>query len=415
MKTTQIDYARDGILTHEMKQIMETENIDENILLSRVAEGSLVIMTRKSYSPIAIGKSSSTKVNVNLGTSAAKIDPDAEIEKVKVAEKYGADTITDLSMGGEIKSIRASILKNCSLPITTVPIYQAIVECGMKDITEDDLLSYLRAHVDAGMSSVVLHCVDKTTLEKLKGGGRIMGMVSKGGSLTSVYMLTNGCENPFIKNFEEIIEILRKKDVVLSLGNTMRSGCVHDFRDSAQMMEIETNVRLANRANEEGVQVIIEGMGGHIQAADIPTQVELYKSRSSSPLFVAGPLPTDIALGYDHIAGAIGASIASGAGADYLCYITPAEHLSLPSSQQVREGLIAFKIAAHIGDSVKYGVNCRDLLLAKKRAQIDWKGQIDLALDPDKPKEMCPTIGPCSMCGEYCAIKIMGDYSQRTG
>ena len=171
MKTTQIDYARDGILTHEMKQIMETENIDENILLSRVAEGSLVIMTRKSYSPIAIGKSSSTKVNVNLGTSAAKIDPDAEIEKVKVAEKYGADTITDLSMGGEIKSIRASILKNCSLPITTVPIYQAIVECGMKDITEDDLLSYLRAHVDAGMSSVVLHCVDKSDPRKTEGGG----------------------------------------------------------------------------------------------------------------------------------------------------------------------------------------------------------------------------------------------------
>ena len=169
MKTTQIDYARDGILTHEIKQVMENENIDEDILLSRVAEGSLVIMTRKSYSPIAIGKSSSTKVNVNLGTSAAKIDPDAEIETVKVAEKYGADTITDLSMGGEIKSIRASILKNCSLPITTVPIYQAIVECGMKDITEDDLLSYLRAHVDEGMSSVVLHCVDKTTLEKLKG------------------------------------------------------------------------------------------------------------------------------------------------------------------------------------------------------------------------------------------------------
>ena len=414
MKHTQIDYARDEILTPEMKQIMENENIDENILLSSVAEGSLVIMTRKSCPPIAIGKGSSTKVNVNLGTSAAKINPDVEIEKVKIAEKYGADTITDLSMGGDIKSIRASILKNCRLPITTVPIYQTIVECGMKDVIEDDILSYIRAHVDEGMSSVVLHCMDKATLEKLKGAGRIMGMVSKGGSLTSVYMLTNDCENPFIENFDEVIEILRKRDVILSLGNTMRSGCIHDLRDSAQITEIETNIQLANRANEEGVQVIIEGMGGHIQAADIPAQIKLYKSRSSFPLFVAGPLPTDIALGYDHIAGAVGASMASGAGADYLCYITPAEHLSLPSPQQVREGLIAFKIAAHIGDSMKYGINNRDLMLAKKRAQIDWKGQMELALDSDKPREIGPTTGPCSMCGEYCAIKIMGDYSQRT-
>src|SRR5208283_2876444 len=186
MKHTQIDYARDEILTPEMKQIMENENIDENILLSNVAEGSLVIMTRKSCPPITIGKGSSTKVNVNLGTSAAKINPDVEIEKVKIAEKYGADTITDLSMGGDIKSIRASILKNCRLPITTVPIYQTIVECGMKDVIEDDILSYIRAHVDEGMSSVVLHCIDKATLKKLKGAGRIMGMVSKGGSLTSV-------------------------------------------------------------------------------------------------------------------------------------------------------------------------------------------------------------------------------------
>ena len=410
MRLTQIDYARDERLTPEMKQTMEKENIDEDTLLSSVAEGSLVIMTRNGCPPVAIGKGSSTKVNVNLGTSAARIDPDVEIEKVKIAEKYGADTITDLSMGGDIRAIRASVLKNSELPITTVPIYQTIVECGMKDVVEDDIFSYLRAHVDEGMSSMVLHCVDKTTLEKLKGMGRVMGMVSKGGSLTSVYMLTNGCENPFIENFDEVIEILRKRDVILSLGNTMRSGCIHDLRDSAQMMEIETNVRLANKANEEGVQVIIEGMGGHIQAADIPAQVKLYKSRSSFPLFVAGPLPTDIALGYDHIAGAVGASMASGAGADYLCYITPAEHLSLPNPEQVREGLIAFRIAAHIGDSMKYGMNNRDLLLAQKRAHLDWNGQMELALDSDRPRDMCPITGPCSMCGEYCAIKIMGDY-----
>lgn len=410
MRHTQIDCARDGRLTLEMQQTMERENIDEDTLLSCVAEGSLVIMTREGCPPIAIGRGASTKVNVNLGTSAARVDPDAELEKVRIAEKYGADTITDLSMGGDIRAIRASVFENSRLPITTVPIYQTVVECGMKDLTEGDILSYLKTHVDEGVSSVVLHCVEKATLEKLKGVGRVMGMVSKGGSLTSIYMLTNGCENPFIEHFDYVIELLRKKDVVLSLGNTMRSGCIHDYRDKAHLMEIDTNVRLAKRANEEGVQVIIEGMGGHIQAAEIPGQVNLYKSRSAFPLFVAGPLPTDVALGYDHIAGAVGASMASGAGADYLCYITPAEHLSLPNPEQVREGLIAFRIAAHIGDSMKYGLSERDLLLAQKRAHFDWGGQIKLALDPDRPRDMCPMTGPCSMCGEYCAIKIMGDY-----
>ncbi|AKB80349.1 Thiamin biosynthesis protein ThiC [Methanosarcina horonobensis HB-1 = JCM 15518] len=410
MRHTQIDYARSRRLTPEMKQIIEIENIDEDILLSRVAEGSLVIMTRKGCPPVAIGKGASTKVNVNLGTSTAKINVDAEIEKVKIADKYGADTITDLSMGGDIRTIRERVLENSKLPITTVPIYQTTMECGMKEVTADDILSYIKAHVDEGVSSVVLHCVDKETLKKLKGMGRVMGMVSKGGSLTSVYMLTNGCENPFIEYFDEIVDILRKKDVVLSLGNTMRSGCIHDLRDGAQMMEVDTNVKLANKANEEGVQVIIEGMGGHIQAADIPAHVKLYKSKSNFPLFVAGPLPTDIAVGYDHIAGAVGASMASGAGADYLCYITPAEHLSLPSPEQVREGLVAFKIAAHIGDSIKYGMSNKDLLLAQKRARFDWEGQMELALDSDRPKDMCPRTGPCSMCGEYCAIKIMRDY-----
>lgn len=410
MRNTQIDHARNRRLTPEMKQIIAKENIDEDVLLSRVAEGSLVIMTRKGCPPVAIGKGVSTKVNVNLGTSTAKIDMNAEIEKVRIADKYGADTITDLSMGGDIRAIRTLVLENSKLPITTVPIYQTVVECGMKKVTTDDIFSYLKAHVDEGVSSVVLHCVDKATLDKLKGAGRVMGMVSKGGSLTGVYMLINGCENPFIENFDEVIDILRKRDVVLSLGNTMRSGCIHDLRDSAQMMEIKNNVQLANRANEKGVQVIIEGMGGHIQAADIPAHVKLYKSKSNFPLFVAGPLPTDIALGYDHIAGAVGASMASGAGADYLCYITPAEHLSLPSPEQVREGLVAFKIAAHIGDSMKYGMSNRDLLLAQKRARFDWEGQMELALDSDRPKDMCPITGPCSMCGEYCAIKIMRDY-----
>ncbi|MDW7733069.1 MAG: phosphomethylpyrimidine synthase ThiC [Methanolobus sp.] len=410
MIKTQIDHAKSGTLTPEMLEVARAEGIEKELVLERVANGSLVIMTRKGCPPVAIGKGASTKINVNLGTSSASIDPDAEIEKVKIAQKYGAATITDLSMGGDISAIRKMVFDNTELPVTTVPIYQTIVECGMDNVTFDDILSYLKKHIDEGVSSVLLHCVERKMLEKLKGSGRVMGMVSKGGSFTSSFMLLNDCENPFIEHFDEIMQILRKNNVVLSLGNTMRSGCVHDLKDSAQMMEIETNAALAKKANEMGVQVIINGMGGHIRASEIPASVGLYKEKADFPLFVAGPLPTDIAVGYDHIAGAVGASMASGAGADYLCYITPAEHLSLPNPQQVREGLIAFRIAAHIGDSMKYGLSDNDLMLARKRAIFDWRGQAEVAIDPDRPARMCPDEGPCSMCGDYCAIKIMKNY-----
>ncbi|MFP4654158.1 MAG: phosphomethylpyrimidine synthase ThiC [Methanohalobium sp.] len=410
MDTTQIDYARNGVLTPEMQQVAETVYIDEDTILSDVANGSLVIMTRNKSQPVAISKGATTKINVNLGTSSANIDPGSEIEKVTVAEKHGADTITDLSMGGDISGIRKSVFENTSLPVTTVPIYQSTVEYGMKNVTEDDILSTLKNHIYEGVSSVVLHCVDSYTLEKLKGSKRVMGMVAKGGSFTSVFMLTNECENPFIQHFDEILEMLRKNDVVLSLGNTMRSGCIHDLSDGAQKVEIETNVNLANRANKKGVQVIVEGVGGHVQANDISDSIRFYKSMSKYPLFVAGPLPTDVGLGYDHIAGSVGASMASGAGADYLCYITPSEHLALPTPEQVREGVVAFKIAAHIGDSIKYGISDRDLMLSMKRRKFDWNGQIEMAIDPDKPSEMCPIKGPCTMCGDYCAIKIMQNY-----
>jgi phosphomethylpyrimidine synthase len=411
MIKTQIDYAKDGTLTPEMLKVAKKEGMDEELVRERVANGSLVIMTRKGCPPIAIGKGASTKINVNLGTSSAAIDPESEMEKVKNAQKYGAATITDLSMGGDISAIRKMVFGNTELPVTTVPIYQTIVECGMDNVTFDDILSYLKKHVEEGVSSVLIHCVERRMLENLKGSGRVMGMVSKGGSFTSSFMLLNDCENPFIEHFDEIMQILRENDVVLSLGNTMRSGCVHDLKDSAQLMERETNAALAKRANDMGVQVIINGMGGHIQASEIPDSVRLYKEKADFPLFVAGPLPTDIAVGYDHIAGAVGASMASGAGADYLCYITPAEHISLPNPEQVKEGLITFKIAAHIGDSMKYGLSDSDLMLARKRATFDWKGQAELAIDPDRPAQMGPEDGgPCSMCGDYCAIKIMKSY-----
>jgi phosphomethylpyrimidine synthase len=236
-----------------------------------------------------------------------------------------------------------------------------------------------------------------------------MGVVSKGGSLTIAWMKLKGRENPFLTCLEEVLAIAKRHDIVLSLGNTMRSGCIHDAMDRAQKEEMLLNAELAKRAYEEGVQAVIEGIGGHVRADRIAATVKRYKKASRAPLFVAGPLPTDIAVGHDHIAGCVGASLAAGAGADYLCYITPAEHLGLPDPEQVKEGLIAFRIAAHIGDSVKFGPDGRDRILSERRADLDWEGQFRYALDGEKAREMAPSDGPCTMCGEFCAIKMMRD------
>jgi phosphomethylpyrimidine synthase len=239
---------------------------------------------------------------------------------------------------------------------------------------------------------------------------RILGMVSKGGSITSAFMLTNGCENPFVEHFDDVLSICRKHDIVLSLGNTARSGCIHDRRDMMQREESRWNAALAERAHDCGVQVIIEGCGGHVRADRIARYVRQYKRQSPFPLFVAGPLPTDIAAGYDHIAGCTGGSMASAAGADYLCYITPAEHLGLPGPEAVKEGLIAFRIAAHIGDLVKYGRDEKDKTIAIMRAALDRKGQIRCALDPARAQAFSDDGEECTMCGEFCAIKIMREF-----
>lgn len=403
---TQLEHARNGTITREMKAVAAAENIDVETLLEGISSGSIVIMSRGNSSA-GIGKGLSTKVNVNLGTSSLIIDPDEEIKKAKIAQMYGADTITDLSMGGNIPLIRKKILENTYLPVTTVPIYQNAAQQGLKNMDCDDIINNIKEQAREGISSFVLHCLDRRTLDILKDEKRIMGVVSKGGSITSSFMLIRDQENPFISNFDEILSIMQKYDIVLSLGNTMRSGCIHDKRDRVQIMEIERNAKLAVKANDAGVQAIIEGAGGHIYAGRIAEYIRFHKKISPHPLFVAGPLPTDIAVGYDHIAGSIGASIAAGAGADYLCYITPSEHLGLPGPEQVRDGLVAFKIAAHIGDSIKYGMSERDKNLAQRRARLDWDGQMNYAIDSKRARELAPVEGPCTMCGDFCAIKIM--------
>jgi phosphomethylpyrimidine synthase len=404
-----VDQAKEGTITHRIKRVAEAEGMDPQVLCRQIAEGSSVIMQRGDRLT-GIGRGLSTKVNVNLGTSTGKINVQEEVSKARIAEEFGADTISDLSMGGDINAIRKEIFSCTTLPINTVPVYQAVVENGLREMTADDILSMLEMQAEAGISSVVVHCVSRNMLAGFRKQKRILGMVSKGGSITSAFMLLNQCENPFVEQYDRVLSACRKHDIVLSLGNTARSGCIHDRRDPFQMAEVRQNIALAHRALDAGVQVIIEGAGGHVRSDRIPAYIRYYKKQSPFPLFVAGPLPTDIAIGYDHIAGACGGSMASGAGADYLCYITPAEHLGLPSPEAVKEGLIAFRIAAHIGDTVKYGRDAQDRKVALLRADLDREGQIRCAMDPRRARELSNGEKECTMCGEFCAIKIMRDF-----
>ncbi|MFZ0183045.1 MAG: phosphomethylpyrimidine synthase ThiC, partial [Methanoregula sp.] len=400
---------RTGIITPQVRLVAEKEGVNSATLCRQIADGSTVIMQRGDRL-VGIGRGLSTKINVNLGTSTGKVNVGDEIRKARIAEEFGADTISDLSMGGDIDAIREEICSVTTLPITTVPVYQAVVENGLKEMTSGDILTTLRKQAETGISSVVVHCVSREMLDGFRKKNRVLGMVSKGGSITSAFMLINQCENPFVEHFDEVLSICRKHDIVLSLGNTARSGCIHDRRDKMQVAEIRQNIVLAHRALARGVQVIIEGCGGHIRSDRILSYIKYQKRLSPFPLFVAGPLPTDIAIGYDHIAGACGGSAASAAGADYLCYITPAEHLGLPTPAAVKEGLIAFRIAAHIGDTVKYGRDAQDKTVAELRAALDREGQIRCSMDPGRARELSDGEAECTMCGEFCAIKIMREF-----
>jgi phosphomethylpyrimidine synthase len=392
-----------------MRDVARTEGIRPEELCERISQGSIVIMQR-GRRVTGIGRGLSTKVNVNLGTSSTKVCVEEEIQKARIAETFGADTISDLSMGGDINAIRKEIFLNTTLPITTVPVYQAVAEHGLKKMTADDIMATFRMQAEQGISSMVIHGVNREMLGELRRRKRLLGIVSKGGSITSAFMLMNQCENPFVEHFDDVLSICWRHGIVLSLGNTARSGCIHDRRDRMQLAEIRQNVQLAHQARSAGVQVIIEGAGGHIRSDRIAPMVKYYKKQSPFPLFVAGPLPTDVAVGYDHIAGAAGASAASAAGADYLCYITPAEHLGLPSPDAVKEGLIAFRIAAHIGDTVKFGREAEDTKVAQLRAALDQEEQISCSMDPQRARELSDGGAECTMCGEFCAIRIMREF-----
>lgn len=421
---TQLEQARKSKITPEMEQVAKTEGITVHKLARRVANGHVVIpknLGGKSK-PLGIGKGLSTKVNANVGSSSELEDISWEVEKARIAVKYGSDTLMDLSTGPQFNEVRRAIMKEITVPIGTVPIYEASIGAlknkeAIINMDEDDMFRAIQNQAKEGVDFITVHCgVTRDTVEKVKNSDRIMGIVSRGGAFTAAWILKNQEENPLYKNYDYLLEIAREYDVTLSLGDGLRPGCTHDATDIPQISELLILGNLVERARESGVQVMVEGPG-HVPINQIKSNVQIQKRVcKGAPFYVLGPLVTDLAPGYDHITSAIGGAIAASAGADYLCYVTPAEHLSIPDKENVKEGVIASKIAAQAADLAK-GIDSaidNEIKMAHARKNFKWDLQFKLALDDEKPrtcweKKPSPKDDMCTMCGEFCAIKLVGD------
>ncbi len=418
---------REDAINKKVTPLFETcaknESVSTESLMEAVAKGVVAITKNKHHNfekIIGIGLGMSTKVNANIGSSKDFPELDGELQKLCIAVKAGTDTIMDLSMGGDLDALRRGILQNCPVPLGTVPIYQAVSEAVEKekkqivDVTVDQMFKTIEKQAQDGVDFMTIHCgITRSVVERLNKQPRIIGVVSRGGSFLLEWMSHHNKENPLYENFDDLLAILKEHEVTLSLGDGIRPGALADATDRNQIQELIYLGELTERAWDAGVQVIIEGPG-HMPMNQITANILLQKQLcKGAPFYVLGPLVTDIAPGYDHITGAIGGAIAAAAGADYLCYVTPAEHLKLPNPDDVREGVIASKIAAHAGDIAKGlpGAIDRDIAMAKCRNNLDWKGQIELSLDPEKARrfrhEGGSDKGPtCSMCGSYCAIQV---------
>ncbi len=415
--------AQKGVLTPEIESCAKQEKIAPEKLLKLVAEGKAVVPANRRANlsrPCAIGQGLRTKVNANIGTSRDLPDVEPELKKLEVALAAGADTIMDLSTGGPLDEIRRLIRERCPVPLGTVPIYQAAVEAveiqkkAIVEMTVDEMFRAVEKHAQDGVDFMTIHCgVTRTVLERFESRERILGVVSRGGSFLVEWMVYNNRENPFFERFDDLLAIAKEYEVTLSLGDGIRPGCIADATDGPQLQELIILGELTLRAWEAGVQVMIEGPG-HVPLDQVEVNVKLQKRLChGAPFYVLGPLVTDIAPGYDHIGCAIGGAIAAAAGADFLCYVTPAEHLRLPTVEDVREGVIAARIAGHAADIVKGvpGAYEQDLEMAKARARLDWEAQIKLSIDPEKARRYRLEGGvskgkACTMCGEYCAIKV---------
>jgi phosphomethylpyrimidine synthase len=423
---TQLKKARDGVLTPEVTYVAEKEKIDPSYLGEMVAQGRVVIPANRNHrnlKPCGIGEGLLIKVNSNIGTSSDHIDLEEEMSKLEVSIEAGADTVMDLSTGGDVDLIRRKIIGASKIPIGTVPIYQAVIEAiqesgGLIHLTIDRLFEVIERHLSDGVDFITVHCgLTLKGLEILKAQGRDLDIVSRGGSFLTTWMLYHEKENPLYEYYDRLLSIAKKYDVVLSLGDSLRPGCLADSTDRAQIHELMTLGHLTKLAWEEDVQVMIEGPG-HIPLHEIETNIKLEKSLcNNAPFYVLGPLVTDIAAGHDHIACAIGGAVAGWAGADFLCYVTPSEHLSLPSVDDVREGVIATKIAAHAADIARGNKLAWELdkKMGLARKGLDWEKQMDLALDRVMARKYRQSRPPaekdvCTMCGKFCAIKQVKEY-----
>lgn len=423
---TQMEYAREGIITEKMKIAAQEASLDPEILRQRIARGTAIVCHNNRHingKPLAVGEGIKTRVNANIGTSKDDTSIDNELEKAKVAVRAGADALMDLSTGGPIDEIRAAIIAETNICIGSVPLYQAACDTvtrqgkAIVDMTVEDIFAGIKKHLDDGVDFITVHCgVTRRTLEFMDKEGRLMDVVSRGGSFTCAWMTHNEAENPLYEYYDRLLELVKPYDATLSLGDGFRPGCIADATDRAQIHELIILGELTQRAWDQGIQVMIEGPG-HVPLNQIEANIKLQKRTChGAPFYVLGPLVTDIAPGYDHITSAIGGAIAASAGADFLCYVTPSEHLCLPTSQDVHEGVMATRLAAHAADIVKEipGAKERDIAISKARKSLDWPKQYELALDPDLARkrrgataEVADEHGACTMCGEFCAYKIM--------
>ncbi len=426
---TQIDFARAGQITPQMKEVAEREHRDPEYIRERVADGRIaipanIVHIKKGMRAFGVGEGLSTKVNVNLGISGDKADAAEEWKKVKIAEDFGADAIMDLSNSGKTRQFRQQLIDETPLMVGTVPMYDAIgyMEKPLVKLTKDDLFEVVRAHAEDGVDFMTIHCgINKSVTKTFKETGRLMNIVSRGGSLLFGWMEVTGNENPFYEYFDELLEICHEYDVTISLGDSCRPGCLYDSNDATETAEMIELGKLCKRAWAAGVQVMVEGPG-HMALDEIAANMKLQKRLChNAPFYVLGPLVTDIGVGYDHITAAIGAAISASSGADFLCYVTPAEHLCLPNAQDVLDGLMATKIAAHAADIAKKVPHARDMddKMGQARRKLDWDAMWKCALDPvtgKKRYEESPaaTEGTCTMCGKMCAVRTVNKVFEGT-
>jgi phosphomethylpyrimidine synthase len=424
--------ARDGKTTKEMESVAKKEQVDVEFIRKGIAKGRIIIpkSNRRDTEPIGIGEGLLVKINANIGSSKRVCDIEEELEKAKIAVKFGADTVMDLSTGVtevDVNNIRKQILNEIKVPIGTVPIYQSALRALEKkgaiiNFDEDDLFNVVEEQAKEGVDFFTIHVgVTKDLVNYLKDHPRTMGVVSRGGTFLAAWILENNLENPFNRNYDYLLDMAKEYDFTLSLGDGMRPGCIFDSTDYAQIQELMEISKLVKRAWAQNVQVMVEGPG-HIPANEVERNIKIMKSLcNNAPFYVLGPLVTDIAPGYDHIVGAIGGVMAGLAGADYLCYVTPSEHLALPNKEEVKRGVIASKIAAHAVNIAKYGKRASDwdLKMDIARKNLDWEGMIQHSIDPELSREIHYRNGEiendvCSMCGEFCAIKILQDALDKT-